>query len=586
MKPFFLFFPILLLLNLNVHAQIFDLIESPEIPPPCPHGWYDHLTDAEGNIISISEGMSDDTVYLVKKTPAGVLLWKVLTHGYTFPKINLDAEGNIYFFANEQYVVHALIAKYDPDGNLLWERIFKEENNIPGFIFPDRIETYSDGSILIGGHMSGSIVFDDYTLRTFYKDSWDVFAVYLVKLNSQGAVQWGKIFPTLKDEYIEPRIHSIKVDSEHNIYICADMDETTYVDGYTISPNGEEGALIAKFSPSGNLIWATQAGGEEVHSPSICLGDSNFVYFHSTFMLWDNNSTATLGDLVFHKPTYCDTCEVVDEFNISGRINQNLVPQKLYRINAGGPELQDAELHWAEDRQAYPSSFLDPASSNHTTGTFYSWNKLNSTGAPKDIFGTNRYQISWGSKLAYEFPVAPGLCLVNLYFAEKPSAPGVSEVGQRLMDIKIEGNVLMNDLDIYAKAGMNALKESFLVYSDDLLEIEFLKKTGNPQVNGIEIISMQAEPQEIAAPVARAGFSASDAPASFAVAEANGLITVTLSEEQAEPFRISLYDMQGRIHYDEQFSQNEQQVTIGSQTLLPGIYIIKAGAGTMRFIKQ
>jgi hypothetical protein len=78
---------------------------------------------------------------------------------------------------------------------------------------------------------------------------------------------------------------------------------------------------------------------------------------------------------------------------------------------------------------------------------------------------------------------------VRLYFAEIDSS--VDSAGDRLFDVKIEGNVALDDIDIYNEAGGRdigiAKSFSILVSSDGILEIEFIG--ANALVSGIEILA-------------------------------------------------------------------------------------------------
>jgi hypothetical protein len=76
---------------------------------------------------------------------------------------------------------------------------------------------------------------------------------------------------------------------------------------------------------------------------------------------------------------------------------------------------------------------------------------------------------------------------VRLYFAEINPAVGA---GQRKFDVKIEGNVVLDDFDIYNEAGGRdkAIARTFTVTvsSDGILNIEFVG--ANALISGIEIL--------------------------------------------------------------------------------------------------
>ena len=163
------------------------------------------------------------------------------------------------------------------------------------------------------------------------------------------------------------------------------------------------------------------------------------------------------------------------------------VSKVIARVNCGGMEIAADPISWSLDRQASPSGFLNPNSSNNTTGSNF-WRGENTTDAPAELLGTNRLDGPWGGALQYDFPVENGNYLVKLYFAEKPN--GIKEPGERVFDVLIENAVVTSDLDIYAAVQSGALQKNYFVdVEDGMLNISFNRKVNNPQINGIEIVS-------------------------------------------------------------------------------------------------
>ena len=100
--------------------------------------------------------------------------------------------------------------------------------------------------------------------------------------------------------------------------------------------------------------------------------------------------------------------------------------------------------------------------------------------------------------MQWNFPVQSGTYEVRLFFAETPYAGGVSKAGARVFSVAIEGNTVLANYDIYAEAGMGASKKVFQIpVTDGNLDIDFVRVTGNPQVNGIEIISLSSSTSRV-----------------------------------------------------------------------------------------
>jgi hypothetical protein len=169
----------------------------------------------------------------------------------------------------------------------------------------------------------------------------------------------------------------------------------------------------------------------------------------------------------------------------SGAWSQQM-PVTLFRVNAGGRYVTDSLMNWTPDTKKHPSVYLSDFSPNYTSGGT-TWRGVNTTGAPNAIFGPNRYGAT-----TWHFPVSAGeYYRVALYFAESPYASGVHTAGERLFEVYINDELVLDNFDIYATAGLDAVRRSFIVQAPyDSLYISLRPEQGSlrsPQVNGIEI---------------------------------------------------------------------------------------------------
>ena len=86
----------------------------------------------------------------------------------------------------------------------------------------------------------------------------------------------------------------------------------------------------------------------------------------------------------------------------------------------------------------------------------------------------------------WRLPIAPGEHEVRLYFAE--TYPPAFENGFRVFDVRLEGRTVLDDFDVFGAIGENAgIVKSFVVTSDDVLDIEFLREAHNPAIKAIEV---------------------------------------------------------------------------------------------------
>ena len=174
----------------------------------------------------------------------------------------------------------------------------------------------------------------------------------------------------------------------------------------------------------------------------------------------------------------------------------------LYRVNNGGPVVNDTGLDWSADQATLdanaggaavagtPSPYLDltaPAADNTFGADFTGANTL---GVPSALFETERWSDAPNpDNMSWDFSVANGDYIVNLYFAE--IWDGAQTPGVRVFDVEIEGDLALDDFDITAAYGWNtAGVESIAVTVDDgNLDIDFLQGLQNPKISAIEIIA-------------------------------------------------------------------------------------------------
>jgi hypothetical protein len=92
----------------------------------------------------------------------------------------------------------------------------------------------------------------------------------------------------------------------------------------------------------------------------------------------------------------------------------------------------------------------------------------------------------WGKSLSYNVPVTNGTYMVTLDFAEMYfNAPG-----KRVFNVALEGQTVIQNLDIYATASANsAMQRSFPVtVSDGKLNITCTSSVNNAKFSAIEIV--------------------------------------------------------------------------------------------------
>jgi len=253
----------------------------------------------------------------------------------------------------------------------------------------------------------------------------------------------------------------------------------------------------------------------------------------------------------------------------------------LYRVNAGGSSsITSSPKNWIADTQSAKSAYLDAGSLSYTTGSS-SWSGSNNTGAPNSIFGQHRYSTN-GTPMQWNFPASSGTYEVSLFFAETPTSLGVKTAGARVFSVKMEGTTVLSNFDIYATAGMSAVKKVFQVtVSDGTLDIDFIRGIGNPQVNGIEVVLKSSG--TIASRMADETAPPVDEAAQEKLLESSldvypnpfkDQINIAFGSDQKD-VHVTLVDIAGQLVFKQVFTGlSIFTVDVSQNNLAPGMYIL------------
>ena len=139
-------------------------------------------------------------------------------------------------------------------------------------------------------------------------------------------------------------------------------------------------------------------------------------------------------------------------------------------LNAGGPQVVNGGLTFEADQ--------------YVTGASLFTSVVPIDGTSNDeIYQTENY-----GNFSYEIPVTNnGDFDIRLHFAEL----FYNNPGQRIFDVSIEGNVVLDNFDILSQVAKNtALIEEFndITVNDGFISIQFTGVTGNPKLSALEIL--------------------------------------------------------------------------------------------------
>jgi hypothetical protein len=229
-----------------------------------------YLTGSFGESVNLGSVVADQGYCLVKLDPSGNVLWvKQATDGIeTAGKcIKTDPVGNIYvggsFLGTPSFEDVTLVneggtflAKYDPSGNVQWVRQCTGSGGTNGAY---GIGVDKDGNSVITGWFDGTILWGTTSMTCDYNES------FAVSYNTQGDILWVK--------HIGQGNWAGGFDADYddngNCYLTGWIDSAGIFDGTMVYAAGSGDGYVAKYGPSGNLLWVRTVGGVDY---DICWG--------------------------------------------------------------------------------------------------------------------------------------------------------------------------------------------------------------------------------------------------------------------------------------------------------------------------
>ncbi len=203
---------------------------------------YDIIRARDGNFLIVGSTKTsssyDRDIYMVKIDVNGNLIWEkeVRAPGYDEGySVVRDTTGDMFIAGSNKltafHMGDASLTKTDPNGNLLWRRIYERylEDEARSLIMTP------DGGFILAG-----------SSQSYGNERNDVF---LLGTDSQGNFLWNKTYGGDGD------------DSANQIIACTDGNYLIVgsSDSYT---NGESDIYLLKVDPAGNLLWEGIYGGD------------------------------------------------------------------------------------------------------------------------------------------------------------------------------------------------------------------------------------------------------------------------------------------------------------------------------------
>lgn len=201
--------------------------------------------DANGNVVWAKKfghaSSSDKGRAIAVSTSGNCYITGNFSNTVTFGSTSLSSSGG-----NDIFIV-----KYDKNGNVIWAKKAGGSRQDRGYgIAIDATE-----NVFVTGSFTSSAKFKSTTITNTGKMS-----TFLAKYNSGGTFQWVKASGNCCDT---TQAGSVALDGDGNIYIAGSFAGKAKFSSTTLQSAGLRDIFLAKYSPSGSLLWAKRAGGSK-----------------------------------------------------------------------------------------------------------------------------------------------------------------------------------------------------------------------------------------------------------------------------------------------------------------------------------
>jgi hypothetical protein len=159
---------------------------------------------------------------------AGIFAWNA-----TFGNTSLQGAGNNDIF----------IAKYSPDGELLWTKSFGSFGH--DYLFDMDLD--ESENIYFTGILNGSITPDEENNREGEIPQGS--NTFIAKLESSGSLAWLRRYQGAANSTL------LSIDKNNYIYYGINYDSEITIDGIKIEPQGKSDFLIQRINTEGETIW-------------------------------------------------------------------------------------------------------------------------------------------------------------------------------------------------------------------------------------------------------------------------------------------------------------------------------------------
>jgi hypothetical protein len=264
-------------------------------------GWFLSTNAAFGSFTLTNCGSAD--MFLAKYDSSGSVMWVRDAGGIGFDaatSVAADPSGNLYvtgLFYSTNAIFGSIsltnagqqdvfVAKYDSAGNVLWAR------RAGGTSFDSAFAVATDGagSVFIAGNFFSPIASFGPGMSLTNSGEDDVF---LAKYDANGGVLWARQVNGAGNDYA----YGLAVEPGGNVYLAGNFfsQVLTFGKGIALTNNGFNDAFVAKYSPSGEPLWARKAGGtSDDYGYAVALDSATNIYLAGNYYSTNANFSGVL----------------------------------------------------------------------------------------------------------------------------------------------------------------------------------------------------------------------------------------------------------------------------------------------------
>lgn len=234
-------------------------------------------------------GRGENDIFLAKLNTDGEVLWVKKSGGSQSDLctgLALGNDGSIwmtgYFEGTARFDAISLnsvgsydvfVAKHDNSGNVSFAHT---AGGVRGDLSAD-ISVGPDGNYVIAGRFRSESHFGNVTLNSSSND------LFIAKYSADGTIQWAH---GAGGPYQDGAV-DVCIDHNRYIFLTGYFDTEAEFGATTLTGTGDSDIFVAKYDPTGILLWIRQAGGEVLNIGSDIIPDGRGGCVVGGFYSWD-----------------------------------------------------------------------------------------------------------------------------------------------------------------------------------------------------------------------------------------------------------------------------------------------------------